>query len=90
MPVDLNLARPPIDIPRRAAAAVLLTRMRGAHLYSMGAGGFGGVPSMPQLQRLTLPANPNADHNIQLTEIYAQNPAIFKQRLANQFAPGRS
>jgi hypothetical protein len=84
----LDLARPPVDVQRSAARQIAATRLRGVNLYSMGAGGFSRVVSMPTMQRLTpkaIAANPNSAANIQLTELYAQKPLAFKQRITQMF-----
>jgi hypothetical protein len=87
----LDLALPPVNIWRGVARTVLATRMLNGHAYSLAAGGFAKVPSMPALQRLTpkgMPVNTQSDANIRLVELYGQQPNLFKQRIASQFSPG--
>lgn len=75
-----DLARPPIVVWQAAARAILATRLKGANLYSMGAGGFGQVMAIPQLHRIQQPANPNSQHAQRTSQIYSQTPLTIKQR----------
>jgi hypothetical protein len=75
-----DLAAPPVRVWLGAARAILATRLKGANLYSMGAGGFAKVPAIPQLHLLRQPANPNSPHAQRVAELYAQSPLTIKQR----------
>lgn len=75
-----DLARPPVTVWFGAARAILATRLKGANLYSMGAGGFAKVPAIPQLNRILQPASPNSRHAQRAAQIYSQTPLSIKQR----------
>jgi hypothetical protein len=75
-----DLATPPIRVWSAAARAILATRLHGANLYSMGAGGFGGVPALGNPIRVQQPANANSHANQRIAELYAQGPLTIKQR----------
>jgi hypothetical protein len=84
---------PPVNARAAASREWLFGLTRGAHSYSMGAGGFDQVPAMPQMQRFSNPVRDQAEPNIRLVELYAQAPGLFRQRLQSMFisrpAPGK-
>jgi hypothetical protein len=82
----MYLGAPPVRLWASAARTANAVRLRGVHSYSMGAGGFGTVPAMPQLQAFPRRPNVPVTRDVRLVELYSQQPGLFKQRLARQFA----
>jgi hypothetical protein len=89
MQEGLYLGAPPVRVWQAGARRLAFSLMRGVSAYDQSAGGFPVAPlAMPQIQRFRAPATANRD--VELVELYAMNPGLFKQRLEAQFAPPRA
>jgi hypothetical protein len=85
----LYLGAPPVRVWQAGARQLSYQLMRGVSAYDQAAGGMPvGVLAMPQMQRFRAPATANRD--VEMVELYAMSPGLFKQRLQAQFAPGRA
>lgn len=84
----MYLGQPPVNVRRGGARRFQFSLMRGGSFYSGGAGGFHQVPAFPPLQTFRAPASVNRD--VKMVELYAQQPGLFKQRLASQFRVPRA
>lgn len=80
-----DLARPPVQVWRRAAAAALATQLAGVNLYSMGAGGFSTVPALPQMIRLKQPARPGRPGDVTALPNYVTHVYPTRQQIQQQF-----
>lgn len=82
------LGAPPVNVRAAGSRRFHFSLMRGAGVYSNAAGGFSTVPALPALQALHRPpASPSAD--VRMVELYAQQPGLFRERLAQQFSTYR-
>jgi hypothetical protein len=83
----MYLGRPPVNIGRARARAVLATMLRGSSSYA-GAAGQGAPLAMPQgLQ--AIPRSPsNPQRNPAITALYPLSPAQAKTNLRQQFGIG--
>jgi hypothetical protein len=80
----LDLARPPVNIARSAAAASLACMLRGASSYGAAAGSPPPL-AVPQIQTGLLPSPAQVNRQPELAALYPLSPAAFKLQLRRQF-----
>jgi hypothetical protein len=84
----MYLGAPPVDVRAGGSRHLLHSLLRGMSMYDQAAGGFGAPLAMPRVQHFRAPASVSRD--VEMVELYAASPGLFKQRLQAQFAPPRA
>lgn len=81
----ISFAAPPVRVWHATTRAELAELLHGCNFYSMGAGGFGKVPALPNMVRLRSGANPHRPNALRASQFYVTQPVSRKQRLESQF-----